>query len=660
MTISIGARIGVGFAVMLLILIACGAAGIYGVQKVSESLLFVSGDARHTSDAGMQTTISLQGEMLLTERILSNDITKKESRKLMRQYQKQSKAALKQIKEAGLIDEKVLKRTDSAIRRYRGARLSILSSYSELQGQRSDLQNIIKQVLDHTNSTQDKIQELMSENLYDRNFIALMETVEDQLDLVRLNMIMSSTSLQDMFTASDLSEQLQKIKEDRDILAQTISLTLQSMSHPSLEEAAKELEQDYGRYDQRASQMIVDYMTFRDERENLSMIVDNLIKALHEMETLSGERVEQEIANVDGLVTTSSTLIVIAAGAGVLVALLALAITLVTVVRPIRTIAHNLQLIGEGEGDLNVSLKESGATELITLAKGFNGFVTKIRNTVTGVSGSIGELSDAASSLRHISLTAAQAIEQQSAETENAAAAINEMTATANEVAGHAQEAANAASSADQSASKGHREVSTTIDTINRQMSELDSAADVVQQLANDSDSIGGVLRVIDDIAEQTNLLALNAAIEAARAGDAGRGFAVVADEVRQLASRTQTATTEIQDVVAKLHVAAASAVQAMQNSREAAIQSAQQAEQSGQSLVEITNESATISNMNLQIASAAEQQASVAENINQNVVTISERARDTLSASSDIQAATQQLTLLAERLQRLVAEFKH
>lgn len=660
MQISIGARVGIGFITMLIILVGCGAAGIFGVQKVSDSLLFVSGDARKTAEGGMQTTISLQGEMLLTERILSNDISKKESRKHMRSYQKASKASLKAIKESGLIDEKLLKKTDSAIRRYRGARLSILSSYSDLQGQKGDLQQIISDMLTILSGSQNKIQDLISNNIYDVTYVSRMENIEDQLDLMRLKLILTSTSIQDMFSATELSEQLKKIKTDRDELTSVIEQAYQAMSIPGLSESADHLKQGYARFDQRASQMIVDYMTFKDERKNLSSIVDHLLKTLTEMEQQSVALVDQEVATVDELVSTSSLLILIAAGAGVLVALLALGIIIFTVVYPIRHVAQNLQLIGEGEGDLNVALKESGATELVTLAKGFNGFVSKIRNTVTGVSESISELSSATDSLRHVSSNAANAIQMQTAETDQAAAAINEMTATANEVASHAQEAAQAATAADQSASQGNQEVSTTIDTINKQMAELDNAAQVVEQLASDSDSIGSVLNVINDIAEQTNLLALNAAIEAARAGDAGRGFAVVADEVRQLASRTQTATTEIQEVVTKLHEAAGKAVNAMQNSRHAAQQSSSQAEQSGVSLASITDASNTITEMNLQIASAAEQQAAVAETVNQNVVAISERAKDTQSASHEIQTATQQLNLLADRLQRLVAEFKH
>ncbi|WP_306522802.1 PAS domain-containing methyl-accepting chemotaxis protein [Rheinheimera sp.] len=79
---------------------------------------------------------------------------------------------------------------------------------------------------------------------------------------------------------------------------------------------------------------------------------------------------------------------------------------------------------------------------------------------------------------------------------------------------------------------------------------EVNKAATLLQQLAEQSQAIYAMVSTIRSIADQTNLLALNAAIEAARAGEHGRGFAVVADEVRHLASSTGKSTVEIETVV--------------------------------------------------------------------------------------------------------------
>lgn len=68
--------------------------------------------------------------------------------------------------------------------------------------------------------------------------------------------------------------------------------------------------------------------------------------------------------------------------------------------------------------------------------------------------------------------------------------------------------------------------------------------------LAEQTDNIGDIVRMIQDLAAQTSLLSLNATIEAARAGEAGRGFVVVASEVKQLAAQTHGAVARIAEII--------------------------------------------------------------------------------------------------------------
>ena len=89
--------------------------------------------------------------------------------------------------------------------------------------------------------------------------------------------------------------------------------------------------------------------------------------------------------------------------------------------------------------------------------------------------------------------------------------------------------------------------------------------ATVVEEVEVSTRRIPPLLEEIEFIADQTRLLALNAAIEAARAGEHGRGFAVVAEEVTKLATRSQLAAANIQQVIKAMKTSTEKAIHSLQ-----------------------------------------------------------------------------------------------
>ncbi|WP_447591339.1 methyl-accepting chemotaxis protein [Aquipseudomonas campi] len=329
------------------------------------------------------------------------------------------------------------------------------------------------------------------------------------------------------------------------------------------------------------------------------------------------------------------------------------------VTRPILGVAAMLQNIASGEGDLTQRLNYARQDELGTLAGWFNRFLDKLQPVIADVKHSVQNARQTADQSAAIASQTSAGMQQQFREVDQVATASQEMSATAHDVANSAAQAASAARGADQATHEGLAVIDQTTLSIEQLASGLSAAMREVEGLANNSEKIGSVLDVIRAIAEQTNLLALNAAIEAARAGEAGRGFAVVADEVRNLAKRTQDSVEEIRQVIENLQQGTRDVVDSMHSSHQQAQGSVEQVEQAVAALRRIGESVTVISDMNLQIASAAEEQSAVAEEINRNVAGIRD-VTETLSAQADESAqVSQALNSLANHQQGLMDQFR-
>ncbi len=319
----------------------------------------------------------------------------------------------------------------------------------------------------------------------------------------------------------------------------------------------------------------------------------------------------------------------------------------------------SLKDIASGDGDLTKRLEKTSNDELGEVVDWFNQFVDKLHHSIGDVVKSIQPLSSLSSDLGSLTTETLEISSNQNRATEEVSLVVEDLVASVQNVSSNASSASEAANHADKAAKDGREIVEKTVMSINGLAEEVERAGEVIRKLESDTENVGTILDVIKGIAEQTNLLALNAAIEAARAGEQGRGFAVVADEVRTLASRTQDSTQEIQKVIEELQAAARSAVDVMGQSKQRAKTSVDQAAQTGESLAAITERVEAISQMNMQIASAAEEQERAAHSIKDNVVGIKGTSETAMQSIQKVEVASTSLVDISSNLQGVTSEFK-
>ncbi|MBC3434998.1 methyl-accepting chemotaxis protein [Pseudomonas sp. BW16M2] len=327
------------------------------------------------------------------------------------------------------------------------------------------------------------------------------------------------------------------------------------------------------------------------------------------------------------------------------------------VVAPLKRVISRARRIAAGE--LGIEAEPPRADEVGQLLQAMQQMAEGLSGIVSGLQQGIDQLAGSAQALSTVTEQTNREVGSQKDETEQVATAMQQMTATVHDVARNAEQAAQAAQDADDKVESGQQVVRQSMQRIEQLAVAAETASSGIDSLSAEIHTIGDVLEVIKSVAEQTNLLALNAAIEAARAGEQGRGFAVVADEVRALARRTRQSTEEIERLVASLRGNAQQSVTQIRGSTELVRLAVADTLQTESALGSIAAAVSLIQQMNQQIAAAAEQQSSVAEEISRSVTQIRGSADQAALAMQDNARSSVELAQLGNDLKGMVGHFR-
>jgi len=293
----------------------------------------------------------------------------------------------------------------------------------------------------------------------------------------------------------------------------------------------------------------------------------------------------------------------------------------------ISTVSRELEAVANG--DLTVEITALSDKDILGNSLRFMN--EKLNDMFREISLSSEQVSAGAKQIADGSQALAQGSTEQSASVQGLSSSISEIAQKTKENAGIAEKAADLAGAIISSAEKG-----------NVRMAEMQAA---VKEINAASQSIGKIIKAIDDIAFQTNILALNAAVEAARAGQHGKGFAVVAGEVRNLAAKSANAAKETGSMI--------------QNTMDKASLGVRIAEETHANFMEIAtgiNESGQLIGM---IAESLDEQSTSISQINAGIDQVAQVTQQNSATAEESAAASQEMNNQSTMLQDLVSQFR-
>lgn len=652
---KLGVKIGMGYFLMIALVIVCGASGIYGLYQFSQTLDYIVGPAWGSADSAMESKIEIQNQVMLVNRIVSGiDIVETQTR--LNEAIQTADDEITTMASFGIVPEQMMTTFQSNYADYISSLDQLLASYRTYK----DIQDTFDSQTDEYVMFYLEVDEVGDGAVFalenePTKRISWNDGLKNRWLAADGGMESNIGYLQQLYYLESLRRGAD-VKQTEENIAAAIALQeeaieemlstglfdVPSQSDPNLTVAERlgELQQSYKSV---YAQLVEAIKQLRLSMDRYLNAEETLLTYMDDVQEIGESAIVEEVGKSATIKKFVNTVIWSVLVMSVLVGVLIGYLITRSVMKPIQECVAFAQNISRGDLTGSVEVKSNDETGLLCntlneMSFQLNQLIHSMQSTIEIIGSSAQELSKSAQSVSCSATEQASSIEETSASVEELAASIEQSAANADGTEMLVVKASDFSSQAFEKAQLGVEQVQ----TMNFTMVEIQES----------SEEISKIIKVIDDIADQTNLLALNAAIEAARAGEAGKGFAVVADEVRKLAERSSIAakdiTTKIQDSINKVEEGSQFANRSVKG-----LSSIQEtSEQVKQGLLdarERVNE----------ITQVCRQQADGTNQIRQAIIQIEQAAQMNASTSEETASASDALNSQAQMLAEQISRFK-
>ena len=335
-------------------------------------------------------------------------------------------------------------------------------------------------------------------------------------------------------------------------------------------------------------------------------------------------------------------------------------------IRPLLELTATARRIAAGNLDEEVrvvsrdeigSLAEAFNTMTTVIVRNLKGEIDKSSRLISSIREAIVQLSSSTSEMMAIASQQSSGAAEQASAVQQVTTTSEEIAVTAKQITDNAKSVETMSETTSRSSTEGMTDVTNATNGMTRLRVQVQSIAESMVQLGDNSQKIGGIVEIIDEISDQTNLLALNAAIEAAGAGEAGRRFAIVAQEVKRLAERTVEATRQIRGLIEEIQKATNSTVMVTEEGTKAVDAAAALVDKVQLSFGEIIGMVEETVRSAREISLSTQQQTLACEQMADTMTEVRDVARQVAESAQETEGAVAQIMRLTDRLKDLVEE---